>query len=131
MAYHIIVKGTPVSINSSPRSKTAWKTKVADATRPEFVTPLRHNDLRVKITIFYNGVYTYDPNNMSKPICDAMCNVAYNDDNQIMEPIVRMRSLDGAYKIKGIPQKVAIGLSEGDDFVWITISRVGGEVVNL
>jgi crossover junction endodeoxyribonuclease RusA len=116
MAYHIIVKGTPVSINSSSRSKSAWKSKIAHMASPEFSTPLRHNDLRVQITIFYNGVYTYDPNNMSKPVCDAMCNVAYIDDNQIMEPIVRMRSLDGAYKIKGIPRKVAIALSEGEDF---------------
>ena len=131
MVYDIIVKGTPVSINSSSRSKNAWKSKVANAARPEFSTPLQYNDLRVQITIFYNGIYTYDPNNMAKPICDAMCNIAYNDDNQIMDPMVRMRSLDGAYKIKGIPRRVAIALSEGEDFVWIAISRVGSEVVNL
>ena len=42
-----------------------------------------------------------------------------------------MRSLDGAYRIKGIPPEVAVAMCEGEDFVWIEISKVGREVENL
>lgn len=131
MPYHIIVKGTPISYNSSTRTKNAWKTKVANAARSVFTTPLTDDDLRVRITIFYDGVFTYDPNNMTKPICDALCNIGYDDDIQIIEPLTRMRDLNGSYRIRGIPPEVAVAISEGDEFVWITISKVGSEVTIL
>lgn len=131
MVYNIIVKGTPKSVHSSSRSRTTWKSQVAAKASAEFNSPLEDNDLRVKITIFYNGVPTFDADNVSKPVCDAMCGVAYHDDSQIMERIVRMRSLDGAYRIKGVPRKLAVAISDGEDFVWIAISRVGSEVENL
>jgi len=131
VTYHMIVKGIPVSIQSSSRSKNAWKSKVANEARAKFTTPLVDNDLKVRITIFYNGVPTYDSNNMSKPICDAMCGIAYNDDRQIMEQTIRMKSLDGSYKIKGVPLELAVAMCEGADFVWIEISKVGSEVENL
>lgn len=131
MVYNIIVKGTPKSVHSSPRSRMTWKSQVAVRASSEFHSPLEGNDLRVKITVFYNGVPTFDADNVSKPICDAMCGVAYHDDNQIMERIVRMRSLDGAYRIKGVPRELAVAMSDGENFVWIAISRVGREVVNL
>jgi len=131
MAYTVIVKGTPRSIRSSSRSRTTWKNKVANEARKKFSRPLTDNDLRIKITIFYNGIPTFDADNVSKPICDALCGIAYNDDSQIIERIVRMRSLDGAYRIKGIPPEVAVAMCEGEDFVWIEISKVGREVENL
>ena len=131
MDYNIIVRGTPKSVHSSPRSRNTWKSHVATRASSEFSAPLEGNDLRVKITVFYNGVPTFDADNVSKPICDAMCGIAYHDDNQIMERIVRMKSLDGAYRIKGVPRELAVAMSDGDNFVWIAISRVGREVVNL
>lgn len=131
MTYNIIVKGTPKSVHSSSRSRKTWKSQVAIEASSKFNAPLEGNDIRVEITILYNGVPTFDADNMSKPICDAMCGVAYHDDNQIMERTVRMRSLDGAYRIKGVPRELAIAMSDGEDFVWITISRVGREVENL
>jgi crossover junction endodeoxyribonuclease RusA len=129
--YNIIVRGTPKSVHSSPRSRNTWKTQVATGTSSEFNAPLEESDLRVTITVFYNGIPAFDADNVSKPICDAMCGIAYHDDNQLMERTVRMRSLDGAYRIKGVPRKLAVAMSDGDDFVWITISRVGREVENL
>lgn len=105
--------------------------KVAAEARREFSTPLQDNDLRVKITVFYNGVPTFDADNVSKPICDAMCGVVYDDDNQIIERTVRMKSLDGAYRVKGVAPELAIAMCEGEDFVWVEISKVGSEVENL
>lgn len=128
VAYHIIVKGIPVSIQSSARSKNRWKTQVAAEARARFDVPLTDNDLRVRITVFHNGVPTYDTNNIAKPICDAMCGIAYNDDVQIKEQTVRAKSLDGAFKIKGVPPELAVAICEGADFVWIEISNVGLEV---
>jgi Holliday junction resolvase RusA-like endonuclease len=128
MKYQIVVKGRPVSYNSSTRSKNTWKAKVAAAASLVFNTPLNDPDLRVRITIFYDGIWTYDANNATKPICDALCGIGYIDDSQVIDPYTRMRDLNRSFRIKGIPPEVAVALSEGEEFVWITISKVGNEV---
>ena len=131
MQYKVIVKGIPKSVNSSPTSRRTWMTKVAEEARKNFGTPLQDDDLRVEITIFHNGIVTFDSQNMAKPICDALCGVAYVDDMQVMEAEVKRKNLDGTFHIKGVPEELAIALCQGEDFVQIVIKKVGNEVEQL
>ena len=85
-------------------------------------------DIKVTITFFYNTLPDYDTDNISKPICDALKGIAYHDDNQIMDRIARRRDINGSFRIKGVDPKVAIALSEGNDFVSIKIEKVGAGV---
>ena len=103
MVHTVVVRGTPRSIQSSSRSKTARKRIVANEASRAFNSPLVDDGLKITITIFYNGFPTWDPNNMAKPICDAMNGIAYIDDNQVTDHFVKKRPLDGSYRIKGIP----------------------------
>lgn len=124
----VVVKGHPVSINASTRSKSTWRQKVVDAASIVFTEPLEDDDLRVVITIFSNEAIG-DTDNYSKPICDALKGIVYNDDSQIMERNARRRDLNGSFHIKGVEPTVAVAIAEGQDFVSIKIEKVGEGVV--
>ena len=74
-----VVKGRPVSIQASGPSKATWKASVAAAAGPKFAAPLNHNNIRIRITFYFNTLPDFDTDNMSKPICDALIGVAYSD----------------------------------------------------
>lgn len=127
----IVVKGRPISINSSSRSKNRWKNKVAQEARRFFSTPLDDTDLRITITFFYDSLPDFDTDNVCKPICDALKGVAYNDDSQLMERNARRRDLNGSYRIKGIDPELAVAMAEGEEFVSIKLDKVGRGVVEI
>lgn len=126
-----VVKGRPVSINASNAAKLRWKNKVASAASPVFLTPFPDEDLRILITFYYNVLPDFDTDNVSKPICDCLEGIAYHNDNQLMERIARRRDINGSFHIKGIPPDVAVAIAEGEDFVAITLEKVGVGVVMI
>ena len=83
--------------------------------------------ITIRITAYYNGVPTYDSDNISKPIVDALKGIAYVDDSQVIDRIARKRALGGAYRIKGVPPELAVAIAEGDDFVSIEINELSRE----
>jgi Holliday junction resolvase RusA-like endonuclease len=125
----IIVKGTPKSIQSSPRSLGDWKNKVVIAARCVFPAPLETNNVNVRITVYHNRLPTFDTDNVSKPIVDALKQIAYNDDKQVMDHTVRKRDLNGSYRIRGVPPELAVALAEGEDFVCIEVEVLSKEEV--
>lgn len=124
----VIVKGTPISHQSKSNSKLIWKEKVAQESRTKIPHPLSNDDIKIRITVYYNGIPTFDIDNISKPICDALNGIAYEDDSQIQDRIARKRSLNSSYRIKGIKPELAVAMAEGDDFVSIEISIIGEEI---
>jgi len=125
-----VVKGRPYSVQASAARLNAWKKTVADAARPKFPIPLDRNDVRIKITFFYNTLPDFDTDNVSKPICDALNGIAYADDHQLGERIARRRDINGSYRIRGVSPKLAVAIAEGEDFVFIEIDRPGPDEVN-
>lgn len=123
-----VVKGRPISVNSSNRAKSQWKNKVASVASTVFRAPLVDYDLRIVITFYYNVLPDFDTDNISKPICDCLVGIAYHDDNQLMDRIARRRDINGSFRIKGIPSDVAVAIAEGNDFVAITLDNVGAGV---
>lgn len=127
----VVLKGRPISIRASARSKERWKRKVANAARRVFPTPLDGNDMSITITFFYNALPDFDTDNMSKPICDALEGIAYHNDSQLMERHARRRDINGSFRIKGIDPKVAIAIAKGEDFVAIKIEKIGPGVIKI
>lgn len=124
-----VVKGRPVSINASNAAKLRWKQRVASLAAAVFPGPLPDDDLRIVITFYYNMLPDFDTDNISKPICDCLEGIAYRNDNQLMERMARRRDINGSFHIKGVPPDVAVSIAEGEDFVAITLEKVGEGVV--
>lgn len=124
----IVVKGRPASVNASSSTKTAWKAKVAAAASLIFSEPLDDADLGIVITFFCSGRPDFDTDNMSKPICDCLNGVVYQDDSQLIERSARIKDLNKSFYIKGVEPAVAVAMAEGEDFVSIKIVKVGERV---
>lgn len=127
----VVIKGCPVSVNASNATKSRWKNKVAAAASAVFPAPLVDTDLRIVITFYYNSPPDFDTDNMSKPICDALKEIVYTDDSQLMERHARRRDLNGSFHIKGVEPTVAVAIAEGEEFVSITVEKVGAGVVMI
>ena len=127
----VVVKGRPVSVNASSAAKMRWKNKVAAAASKVFSEPLEDIDLRIIITFYHNVMPDIDTDNMSKPICDCLKGVVYHDDRQLMERYARHRDLNGSFHIKGVEPDVAVAIAEGEDFVAITVEKIGAGVVMI
>jgi len=127
----IIVKGIPASVNSSPGTRTAWKSMVAAEGIKKCTEPSNAPDLRITIKYFYDGTTDIDSDNISKPICDALIGVAYNDDSQLMDRNVGKRNINGSYRIKGVDPEIAVAIAEGEPFISITIENIGTGVTEI
>ncbi len=123
-----IVKGRPVSIQAHAASRRRWMSRVQEAARGIFSQPLTDFDLKVQITFFYDEPPTFDMDNVSKPICDALNGIAYNDDRQLMERNSRKRYLKGSYHLEGVDPELVRALAESEEFVYIEITKVGEEL---
>ncbi|NOT00776.1 MAG: RusA family crossover junction endodeoxyribonuclease [Phycisphaerales bacterium] len=117
------VPGTPVSFRAKRDLVHAWRQKVGDVARKLVAEPIEEDDLVVRITHFYRCPPRCDADNMSKPICDALSRIAYFDDRQIVECTSRRIPLGRAFRLGGMPHELAVALCEGDEFVYIQISR--------
>ena len=121
---HLIVRGTPVSCQSNRRFVREWKEFVANVARQKVNTPCAHLDFAITITHFYLEQPRCDADNISKPICDALNQIVYRDDRQIVERTARQIPILRAFTLDGLPRELAIALWEAKEFVHIHVFRV-------
>jgi Holliday junction resolvase RusA-like endonuclease len=75
----------------------------------------------LKVTYFYDSV-AMDVDNIVKPIQDAIIGLAYVDDNQITDVLVRKRDLSGNFKVENITPTLAEGFARGTEFLHIVVT---------
>ncbi len=121
----IIVQGTPVSVNASSAKKAAWRRKVKKHARQCCRTLWKFKDLRVKVQFFQDGSRQRDTDNISKPVCDALQGIAYDNDSQIVQRHAEQKNIRGPYEIVGVNRKIIDAIVKGKEFIAITIERVG------
>lgn len=119
---HLLIRGTPVSFRSKRQVVKDWRNKVAAAAREIVKQPTDSPGLSVSITHFYRTEPRCDADNVSKPICDALTSVVYQDDRQVKEYSCRRIPLGRAFAIWGMPRELAVALSQGDECVFIRIT---------
>lgn len=76
--------------------------------------------VKLQITYFYDSV-SLDVDNIVKPIQDAMIGLAYDDDNQVTDVLVRKRNLSGNFKIDKMTDALAEGFDRGNEFLHIVV----------
>jgi Endodeoxyribonuclease RusA len=126
-----VVPGTPVSFQSRGLALRTWKETVTSIAREAVLLPTYYADFAITITHFYVTPPRCDADNMSKPICDALNNVVYADDRQIVERTARQVPLYRSFAVGGMPRELAIALSEGSEFVFIRLEKVHAETLPI
>lgn len=72
----------------------------------------------LQITYFYDSV-AMDVDNVVKPIQDAIIGLAYVDDDQVTDILVRKRDLSGNFKIENMTSTLAEGFARGNEFLHV------------
>jgi len=74
----------------------------------------------LQITYFYDSV-AMDVDNIVKPIQDAMIGLAYVDDDQVTDVLVRKRNLSGSFTIQNMTSTLAEGFARRNEFLHIVV----------
>lgn len=83
--FEVVVAGLPASLQSSPRSRAAWKRRVRDAS--DAVLPEGHfatdKAMAVTLYVFTAAAMQGDLDNIVKPVLDVFSRYIYRDDRQV------------------------------------------------
>jgi len=74
----------------------------------------------LQITYFYDSVEV-DVDNIVKPIQDAIIGLAYIDDAQVTDVLVRKRNLSGNFRVENMTSTLAEGFSRGNEFLHVVV----------
>jgi crossover junction endodeoxyribonuclease RusA len=128
MAMHLefVVLGPPISNQqNTPKGKAslaAWQATIAGAAGPLWPNPLLTGHLKATIINFYAGNKpSVDVDNMPKPILDAMQQIVYDDDRQIIQAEITHAKVSAAFSIAGVSPVLVTALQVGQAFVYVRI----------
>jgi Holliday junction resolvase RusA-like endonuclease len=128
MAIHLefVVLGSPVSNQQSRQQGRAalatWRARVAREAEKQWTIPLLMGQLKVILINFHtDDTPSVDVDNMSKPILDALQQVIYDDDRQIIQAEITHTRLDALYSIGGSAKIIANALQANQPFVYVRI----------
>ena len=121
LPWDFVVFDIPKSVQAGRASLRRWRDEVRSAAAEAWpgCSPL---DIEVQIHVtFYHDGAPLDVDNMLKPIQDALCGVAYQDDQQLTDTHGHLRDLNGRYRVRGMTPAQAHGFTSGGPFVHIRI----------
>ncbi|ELS00848.1 holliday junction resolvase [Xenococcus sp. PCC 7305] len=75
----------------------------------------------LQVTYFYDSV-AMDVDNIVKPIQDAIIGLAYIDDNQVTDILVRKRYLFGKFTMVNMTETLLEGFVHGNQFLHIVVT---------
>ena len=121
--FEFIVDGPPVSQQTRRRERLrAWKILVRQETEKYWLSEQKASTglVMLKVTYFYESV-AIDVDNIIKPIQDAIIGLAYIDDGQITDVLIRKRNLSGEFKVENMTSTLAEGFSREKEFLHIVV----------
>lgn len=128
MRSDFIIWGTPVSHQTKRRqSIEKWQERVASAARdaiPE-EDKIIHSDFSLLLIIFHADEPPADLDNLAKSTLDGLSAVAFGDDRQIAQLILRRTRLEPALSLETASRALAEALpqavDEARDFVYVRL----------
>ncbi|WP_234300706.1 RusA family crossover junction endodeoxyribonuclease [Sphaerospermopsis aphanizomenoides] len=129
--FEFIVNGPPVSQQTRRREKLrAWQATVRQEAEKYWISEQQPATglVMLKVTYFYSS-YAIDVDNIVKPIQDAIIGLAYLDDDQITDVLVRKRDLSGNFRIENITPILAEGFARGNEFLHIVVTDAPNQEV--
>ncbi|MDF5738413.1 MULTISPECIES: RusA family crossover junction endodeoxyribonuclease [unclassified Nostoc] len=132
--FEFIVNGRPVSQQARKRGKgnrlQDWKKTVRQEAEKYWSSEQKTATgwVMLQITYFYDSV-EIDIDNIVKPIQDAIKGLAYVDDNQVSDLLVRKRNLSGNFRIENMTSTLAEGFARGNEFLHIVVINAPNQEV--
>ncbi|OYD91224.1 hypothetical protein CDG76_28695 [Nostoc sp. 'Peltigera membranacea cyanobiont' 210A] len=124
--FEFIVDGPPVSQQTRKRGKgnrlEDWKKTVLQEAKKYWSSQQKTATglVMLQITYFYDSD-KMDVDNIVKPIQDAIKGLAYVDDNQVSDLLVRKRNLSSNFRIENMTSTLAEGFARGNEFLYIVV----------
>ncbi|MEA5601167.1 RusA family crossover junction endodeoxyribonuclease [Nostoc sp. UHCC 0252] len=125
--FEFIVDGPPVSQQTRKRGKgnrlEDWKKTVRQEAEKYWSSEQKTATglVMLQITYFYDSDQM-DVDNIVKPIQDAIKGLAYVDDNQVSDLLVRKRDLSVNFRIENMTSTtLAEGFARGNEFLYIVV----------
>ncbi len=84
--------------------------------------PIATGDLQLTL-VYLCGDAPPDADNIVKPIQDALAGLVYSDDSLITDVESHRRSLSGVFDLTQLPQLVTDGIFNGEECVYVRVSR--------
>jgi crossover junction endodeoxyribonuclease RusA len=122
------VQGTPISHQSQNKGLLEdWREKVAAAARVQIRDGAAVVESPVELHVVYyfskNAALIPDEDNLLKPIQDALREVIYADDDQVMDGTCRKRDINGEFRVRYMSPVLAQAFVAGDEFVHIVVQE--------
>jgi hypothetical protein len=123
MAVHLefVVLGPPVSNQSPGPNLTIWRATIAGEATLHWPKPPLAGELKAIILNFYEKLPSLDVDNMSKPILDAMQNIVYIEDRQVVQAELAHLKIGGVFMIMGVRPIIVNAIQSGSQFVYVRI----------
>ncbi|MEH2167020.1 MAG: RusA family crossover junction endodeoxyribonuclease [Nostoc sp.] len=124
--FEFIVDGPPISQQTRKRGKgnrlEDWKKTVRQEAEKYWSSEQKTATgwVMLQITYFYDSDQM-DVDNIVKPIQDAIKKLAYVDDRQVSDLLVRKRNLLGNFRIEDMTLTLAEGFARGNEFLHIVV----------
>jgi crossover junction endodeoxyribonuclease RusA len=129
--FEFIVDGPPVSQQTRRRERLrAWKEVVRGEAEKYWSSEQKPatGSVMLQITYYFDAV-AMDVDNIIKPIQDAMIGLAYVDDDQVTDVVVRKRDLSGNFRVEEMTTTLAEGFARGNEFLHIVVTDAPGQEV--
>jgi Holliday junction resolvase RusA-like endonuclease len=124
MPFEIVVMGTPIAHQGSPEARKRWQAEIRAAARnvwPESDLP-GTDPVVFRLAYFYVYAQAADLDNIVKTVQDALEQVVYLNDRQVVDLVASARLKGGDYRI-GVTPVLARGLAGHSDFVHIVVDH--------
>ena len=135
LPFEFVVPGPPVSAQAKPRQRlAAWKRTVRRAAAAKWPKRRRPEKgaLRISVCYYHDRVTVrLDNDNVVKPIQDALAGLAFDDDSQVTDTVLRKTCLDGAFRVRGVSSTLWMGFRGGREFLHIVIDKAPDHQVLL
>jgi Holliday junction resolvase RusA-like endonuclease len=129
LPFEFTVLGPPVSHQSQNKAKLAvWRQLVRRTAAERWgEREVLGRPLKITVTYYHEGqAVLLDNDNMVKPVQDALIGLVYEDDRYITDTVLRKTSIDGKFKVRGLPMVLLEALSVGDEFLHVVIDQASG-----
>ncbi len=119
--FDVCVHGQPISAQTSRRDLlAAWRQQVEIASRTVWSRSVLEGAIRLRVT-YYCDASRIDPDNLRKPIQDALQGIVYRNDRQVRIGGDRILNINDPLKVRYMSPALALAFSDGRPFVHIEV----------
>lgn len=127
LPYIFVVRGVPISMQASARSKERWRASVRDAAAAKLAQGhwAWSGRLRVVILSYSIGPTSLDVDNIAKPVLDALTGLLWIDDGQIDELVLRKTDVTELLPSPPRFDEFESALADRSSFVFVHVDWMG------